>query len=56
MSDLFWQALETRECACGCGKTFRVMPGSPQEHASRECAGKKPSRKPPGPKHKKDKR
>lgn len=35
--------LETRTCACGCGRTFRVMKESKQLYFSaRECAKEPP--------------
>lgn len=35
--------LETRACACGCGRTFRVMPTSGNRYASLRCAGNEES-------------
>ena len=35
------ETLVSRSCACGCGQTFRCMPGSPQKFAARLCEAEK---------------
>jgi hypothetical protein len=36
-ASLIIEQLETRDCFCGCGATFKCLPSSPQRFACRAC-------------------